>query len=488
VRIRSAILHTLRACDFFGNDSSKYTHIDSSCDSIFARTIDSRETSMTGEKLFPALPDQKKLEAAPALLAAPRLREPQRDQIELRAVDLDSLIGQDHPARVIWEQVEKLDMSEIENRIKARGETPGRAATSPRLLTALWLYAAADAVGSARALARLCECHEVYRWLCGGVTVNHHMLSDFRVEFADVLDGWLADHLAALAKAGVVDLDKLAQDGVRIRASAGASSFRREATVERLLETAQAVVEHLKTEVNDDPNASKNRVRAAKERAAYERCEKLKATQAALAEIKQSRQKLEERGGNGKKPKEPRASTTDPDARVMKMADSGFRPAYNVQVVSAAGEQIVVATEVGNKGSDGGQMRPMLERLETERGELPRRHIVDGGYCSGDDIEWAHGKGIEVYCPPRQGKEGTDPSLPRPGDGPGVSDWRQRMGSEAGKAQYRVRTICECIHARWRNWDLRQVTVRGIKKVRAVVLWYALANNILQGHRLLTPG
>jgi transposase len=439
---------------------------------------------MAGDELFGELPEQTKAQTDAAPLGAPRLREPTRDQIELRAVDIDSLIGQDHPVRVFWTYVEGLDLSELEDRIKARDNRPGHPATSPRLLLALWLYATSDGVGSARALERLCNSHDVYRWLCGGVSVNYHSLADFRVGCADLLDRLLAEHLAALAKAGLVDLDTLAQDGVRVRANAGAGSFRREATLDRQLATAQVVVEELKREVEADPDASNRRMRAAKQRAARERSERVQAARTALAEIKRKRQQLEDKGGNGKKPKEPRASTTDADARVMKMADAGFRPAYNVQVVSAAGEQIVVAIEIGNNGSDRGLMRPMLERLRALRGDLPRRHLVDGGFCSGEDIEWAHGEGVEVYCPPTQSKSGADPYRPRRSDGAGVLAWRARMASEAGKAQYQTRTICECIHARWRNWDLRQMTVRGIEKVRAVVLWYALTNNILQGHRL----
>jgi vacuolar-type H+-ATPase subunit H len=252
----------------------------------------------------------------------------------------------------------------------------------------------------------------------------------------------------------------LAQDGVRIRASAGAASFRREATLDRHLALAEAVVEDLKREVDARSDASNQRIQAAKERAARERLERVKAAQTAHAEITRQRQEREEKRGNGKKPKEPRASTTDADARVMKMAD------------------------VCNNGSDRGLMRPMLERLRAMIGHLPERYLADGGFCSAEDIEWAHGQGIDVYCPPTQSKHGTDPYLPRRGDGDGVLAWRARMASEAGKAQYKARSICECIHARWRNWDLRQLTVRGIQKVRAVVLWYALTNNILQGHRL----
>jgi transposase len=448
------------------------------CDDRFAGP------EMSEDELFGRLPEQPRPRTDARPVGAPRLREPRRDQIELRAVDIESLIGEDHPVRLIWSYVERLDLHELEDRIKARGDRPGHPATSPRLLLALWLYAASDGIGSARALERLCESHDVYRWLCGGVSVNHHTLADFRIGYAGLLDRLLAEHLAALAKAGLVDLDTLAQDGVRIRANAGAASFRREATLDRHLAAAQAVVDELKREVETRSDASNQRIKAAKERAARERIERVKAAQAALADIKRQREAREEKRSNGKKPKEPRASTTDPQARVMKMPDGGFRPGYNVQVVSPAGEQIVVGFDVTNVGSDRGLMRPMQERLRARTGRLPRRYLADGGFGSAEDIEWAHDQGIEVFCPPTQSKHGTDPYLPRRGDGPGVLAWRTRMASEAGKAQYKLRSICECIHARWRNWDLRQLTVRGIEKVRAVVLWYVLANNILQGYRL----
>ena len=441
---------------------------------------------MAGDELFGELPHQPRPRAAEDMGGAPRMREPKRDQIELRATDLDSLIGQDDPVRMIWAYVEPLDLSELEGRVKAREHTPGHPPISPRLMLALWLYATSQGVGSARALARLCESHDAYRWLCGGVSVNYHTLADFRVGCADLLDRLLAEHLAALAKAKLIDFDTLAQDGVRIRASAGASSFRREATLDRHLAAAQAVVDELKREVDAGSDASNQRIKAAKERVVRERGERVKAAQKALDEIKQQRKEREQKRSNGKPPKEPRASTTDPQARVMKMADGGFRPGYNVQVASVAGEQIVVAVEVCNTGSDRGLMRPMLDRLGQRIGHFPARHLADGGFCSAEDIEWAHDNGIEVYCPPTKSKHGTDPCLPRRGDGAGVLAWRARMGSEAGKAQYKPRSICECIHARWRNWDLRQLVVRGIEKVRAVVLLHALTNNILQGRRLAT--
>jgi transposase len=449
--------------------------------------IDSQESTMAGDELFGDLPDQSGPQWAENARGAPRTREPVRDQIELRAVDIDSLVGQDHSVRVFWGYVEGVDLSELEDRIEAREDTPGHPATSPRLMLALWLYATSEGVGSARALARLCESHDVYRWLCGGVSVNYHTLADFRVGNADLLDRLLTEHVLALAEAGIIDLAVLAQDGVRIRASAGAASFRREATLEQRLAALSAIVDKLKREVDEQPDASNQRIKAAKERAARERVERIEAAQKTLSEIKQQRVRRQETHGKpSKPPKEPRASTTDPNARVMKMADGGFRPAYNVQVVSAAEEQIVVEVAPCTAGSDRGLMRPRLEAVRARLGRQPGRYLVDGGFTAAADVEWAHTEGIDVYYPPTQSKHGTDPFKPRRGDGPGVLAWRSRMASEAGQAQYKRRSICECIHARWRNWDLRQVSVRGLKKVTAVVLWFALANNILQGHRLAT--
>src|SRR6266852_4497909 len=208
---------------------------------------------MTEKSLFEALPEQ----VGPGRpLGKPRLLEPMRDQIELRSVDIDSLIGEDHAARSIWAYVEQLDLRELEDAIRAREGTRGHPAITPRLLLALWLYATSEGVGSARALERLCESHDAYRWLVGGVSVNYHTLSDFRMAHPALLDELLAKNVAALAAAGLIDLDTLAQDGIRVRAAAGAGSFRRRKTVEKHLRQAYRVVARLKQDLDDDPEAS----------------------------------------------------------------------------------------------------------------------------------------------------------------------------------------------------------------------------------------
>ena len=439
---------------------------------------------MGDDELFDELPEM----SAPRLAAEggrPRLREPERAQIELRAVDLDSLLGSDHVARVMWSYVERFDLSALEERIKAREGVAGHPPASPRLLLALWLYATSDGVGSARALARLCSSHDAYRWLCDGVSVNYHTLSDFRVAWPELLDDLLTRNVAALAAAGVIDLDSVAQDGMRVRASAGAASFRRRGTLAKHLKQARRLVKKLKREVDDDPDASNRRIKAAKERAAKERQARVEHALDELDKVEAQRRRREktnakEMAGKGA----PRASTTDPQARVIKMPDGGFRPGYNMQIASAVEQQIIVGVDVVASGSDRGLMRPMIEQVGERRQHRPRRYLADGGFTKNDDIEWAARAGILVHCPPIKNKYGTDPLAPRSGDKPGVAAWRRRMKSPAGKARYKRRAIAECVNARARQWNLYQLTVRGQAKARTVLLWFALANNILQGHRL----
>jgi transposase len=440
---------------------------------------------MAREGLFEDLPEM----SAPKVAESggrPRLREPVRDQIELRAVDLDSIIGADHPVRLIWAYVERLDLSALEARIKAREGHPGHPPIAPRLLLALWLYATSEGVGSGRALERLCESHDAYRWLAGGVSVNYHTLSDFRVAHPELLDELLSENVAALAAAGLIDLDTLAQDGIRVRAAAGAGSFRRRVTVEKHLKRARRVVARLSRELDDDPDASNRRIKAALERAALERAARLAAALDRLAAIEEEKKRRaktnpKETAKEGEK----RVSTTDPEARVIKMPDGGFRPGWNMQIASAVEQQVIVAVDVTASGSDRGLVRPMLEAIGRRFGRLPRRHLADGGFTKGADIEWTASEGVALHCPPTRSKHKTDPFAPRPQDGPGVAAWRRRMSSPAGKARYKRRSIGECINARGRRWTLDQITVRGRDKALSVLRWFALANNILQGHRLV---
>jgi transposase len=431
--------------------------------------------------LFEALADQAASQPHESGLPPVRLRTAQRDQLGFQMVDLDSLLAPDHPARAVWVFVEALDLSELLASIKARAGEPGRPPADPKILMTLWLYATIEAVGSARALAELCEAHVAYRWICGGVSMNHHTLADFRVSQVALLDRLLAQGVASLVSEGLVTLDRLAQDGVRIRASAGATSYRRRARLEHLLAEAETRIAHLKAELEADPAASTERQHAARARAARERHERTQAALERLAELEQHRAQREKtHKKDTARQKEPRASTTDAEARVMKMADGGYRPAYNGQFASDPRTQVIVGVDLDTTGSDLGQMASMQAQIIETYGQTPKQYLVDGGYSRLDDIEQAHDAGIEVFAPPPANKHGTDPFAPRQSDGPGTAAWRTRMASEVGKLVYRERSKHECVNAHLRNCGVVRLLVRGKQKVRALLLWYAVAHNLMR--------
>jgi transposase len=433
------------------------------------------------EGLFGDLPEHREEKREAVGAGAPRLREVCREQLEFRVVDLDSLLEADHPARAVWSFVEGLDLTELLAAIKAREGGPGHPPPDPKIMLTLWLYATIVGVGSARALARLCEDHVAYRWICGGVSMNYHTLAEFRVDHVEFLDRQLAQGVAALVSEGLVTLERLAQDGVRVRAAAGAKSFRRRGRLEGLLAEAETRVATLKKEVESDPAAGERRVRAARERAARERRERCAAALERMKRLEAERQRREKTNKKQtKKQKDPRASTTDADARVMKMADGGFRPAYNVQIASDPASQVIVALDIDTTGSDRGQMAPMLKQIEETYEQAPKEYLVDGGFAKNDDIETAFAAGIAVFAPPVVNKHGTDPLAPRPDDGPGMLAYRQRMASEHGARMYRLRCEAECIHAHMRNRGMQRLLLRGRQRVRAALLWFALAHNVLR--------
>jgi len=431
------------------------------------------------DELFNDLPEQ--VSPRSRELGRARLREPVRDDVRLQVFDLDGLIDAEHPARVIWAYACRVDMSAFEAAVGSREGTAGMPQTSPHLLLALWLYATTDGIGSARALARACSSVSAYRWLCGEVGINHRILSEFRNDQGARIEQLLCEHVASLSKAGLIDLDEVAQDGVRIRASAGAASFRRRKTLETELVKAKALLERLSRQDDDQGPGPSGRQR----RAARERAERVEQALAALGEIEQLREKRSKKNANQtRRQKEPRASTTDPQARIMKMADGGFRPAYNVQFASLPANGIVLAVGCETVGSDGGLAEPMAASLERSYGRRPARHLVDGGYQSADDMAAAEAAGTDFYCPLGKAKSGRDPTEPRARDTAPVARWRAKMGGDAAKAIYKRRSICELVHAQLRNRGIDRLHVRGRAKVETWMRWFALAANILTAHRL----
>jgi len=421
-------------------------------------------------------------EAEPAVpgRGRPRLRTANRQQIVFRAAPLDALISSDHPARVVWDYVLGLDLDPLYDRIKAVEGRPGRAPIDPKILMALWLYATVEGVGSARQLDGLCRDHAAFQWIVGDVSTNYHTLADFRTDHGELLDDLLTKSVAALVTEDLVDLNRVAQDGMRVRASAGAASFRRRPTLEEALAQAEAQVEALRAEVEEDPAAADRREKGARQRVARERTERIKAALERLPE-------LEAKKKAGEKDKA-RCSTTDPEATVMKMADGGFRPAYNVQFSTATDSQVIVGVDVETTGSDAGQMAPMVEQVKERYETVPGEVLVDGGFAQHDQIEAvsAPAMGCTVYAPvPKPKDPQVDRHAPKPGDSAAVAAWRERMGTDQAKAIYKERAAtAECVNAQARGRGLLRLLVRGLAKVKAIALWHALAHNLLRAAAL----
>jgi transposase len=390
---------------------------------------------------------------------------------------LEDLLTPEHHARTVWRFVEGLDLTRLLDAIRAREGAPGRPATDPRILVALWLFATIEGVGSARALEWLCAHHHGFRWLCGGVSVNHHTLSDFRVGQLALLDGMLTHSVAVLMEQDLVDLNRVAQDGMRVRASAGAASFRRRPTLEQCLREAQEQVQRLRSELEADPAEANRRQHQAQQRAAREREERVRQALERMPEL-EAKKKADEK-------EKARASTTDPEATVMKMADGGFRPAYNVEFSTDTATQVIVGVDVCTSGSDQGQLAPMVGQIQQRFGRAPAEALVDGGFANHEDIDAVSAPqvGCTVYAPvPKPKDPAKDRYAPHPKDSPAVAAWRQRMATPQAQAIYRERAAtAECVNALARNRGLRQFLVRGLAKVKAVALWYAVAHNLLRG-------
>ena len=432
--------------------------------------------------------------------SAVRLRMPERRQMAMVVQCPDDLVPAQHPVRMVMALVETLDLSRFSEPIKARAGVAGRDATDPRLLVGLWLYACIRGIGSARELARRCAESAAFRWLCGGVTVNHRLLSDFRGDHGAALDELFTQVIASLVDKELVSVSRVSQDGVRVRVSAGAGSFRREERLQKLLEDSKQHVEELRRQLEcpEYSAALSTRQRAARQRAAQEKQQRLEQAIAQLPELKLRQAQAAQKAGRGKRgqkirDKEPRVSSSDADARVMKMPNGGFNPACNVQLATDTESRAIVGVEVSNEGSDSaGLSQPMREQVEQRSGRAVEQHLLDGGYLRIQDIEHAHERGVELFVPPkparnlrRRGRE----LEPKPGDSEAVLAWKRRMASAEGKEIYRQRAATsETVNADLRSYrGLTQLTVRGLAKAKCVALWCALAYNVMHFGAALLP-
>lgn len=398
----------------------------------------------------------------------PRITEPFRDQGYFCFAG-DGLPA-DHAVRLIDRVLATLDLAEFTADAKAVEGTAGRSTLSPRMKLTLWLYALTTGVGSAREIARLVLTDAAFRWVVGDVSVSHQTLSAFRVGHLAALDELFTQVIAVLMHKGLLCLALVAQDGTRVRASASAPSFRTEPSLEECREQAAL---HLKA------------VRAAAEAgeasgaAAAHAMEVAKRVDEAIEQVQLMRPRRNRKGEEVK----PRASTTDPDARVMKMPDGGFRPGYNVQLAVAGdehgGPRTIVGVNVTNVGSDMGSVAPMVEQVHERTGVRPGALLADANHASHACIEELAANGVRALI-----------SVPEPsktkraasGHSPEVAAWRERMEEEETQRLYRARAgLCELVNAHVKSgMGLAQVLVRGLPKVTSQMLLGALAFNVMQ--------
>jgi transposase len=475
----------------------------------------------------------------------PLIRYVNRQQMSWRAVDVERLIGEQHPARAIWELVGRLDLTPFYQSIASSAEEGGRPAFDPQLLISLWVYAYSQGIGSAREVARRCEYDPAFQWLTGLTEVNYHTLADFRVGKQQELDELFTQVLATLSKEGLVTLEEVMQDGTKIQARASGETFHREKTLREHMERARQQVEALRDPLAE-PRGNR-RQQAARERAAREKEERLERAVKELEALRAQKKTEEEK-------RQARTSTSDPEARVMKQSDGGFAPSYNAQISTDGKHGLIVAVEVTQAGNDYQELLPAAERIEARWGRKPGRMVADAGYTSGENIRELAEKGIEFFgsladdaakartdaqrfpatrfvyqaqedtfrCPAGQtlhyqgrherggmvhykyqaaaedctncslrasccgGNQKHGRSVERKEETAVLAAFRKKMGSEEARQVYRRRgPVAEFVHA-WikSKLGLRQFHVRGWSKVRTEMLWACFTYNLQQWIRL----
>jgi transposase len=410
-------------------------------------------------------------------------------------IDLEALLPIDHRARIVWSFVESLDLSPLYDAIKSREGGAGRPPPDPAVVLALWIYAAIEGLDSARELDRLAERDLAYRWIAGGVPLNYHGLSDFRVENGDIFKRLLTESVTALVVEGTVSLEEIAIDGTKVRANASRGSFKTAEQLEQIEAAVERRLAALRAEVESDPEAFSRRKRAARERAGREVKERAERARAALERVRAEKEKRAKQhpGEKANKKPEPKASVSDPDARHMQFADGAVRPGYNAQIAATPKEGIILSVEMTDRRNDSGLAGPMIDDLVRWYGKTPERLLIDTHYATSEDIAALseHPAGpVTVYAPTPRERENisarglANRQRKRAREPDSVKEWRSRMATQAGHEVYRLRKLIEWVNADLKNRGFGFIPVRGLLKAKAVALLHALAHNLLVAHRL----
>jgi transposase len=326
--------------------------------------------------MAPVRPSPARPEEASPVQSRPRLKFINRRQQLLHPIDVEQLVEDDHPVRAIWELVGRMNLDPYYQNIGAVEGVAGREAFDPQLLISLWVYAYSQKVSSAREISRRCQYDPAYQWLTGLEGVNYHTLSDFRVEHQQGLERLFAEVLAVLSQAGWIGLERVMQDGTKIKAHASDQSFRRQATLERHLQAARQRVREMKEAGGEEVS---ERVARARQRAWREKQQRLELALEQLARIQAAKSGSSEKA-------EARASLTDPEARVMLQSHSGFAPSYNVQISTDARAGLIVGVGVSQAANDVAELEPAVERIQGLGGKAPLQMVVDQGFVNQSNV------------------------------------------------------------------------------------------------------
>jgi transposase len=424
-----------------------------------------------------------------------RFIRPDRVQTRWDLLDLEGMLPRDHRARIVMSFVEQLDLSVLYDAINAREGEPGRPPPDPAVLMGLWLYATIEGVGSARQLERLARNDLAYRWIAGGVPLNYHGLADFRVAHVELLDRLLSDSVTALIKAKVISLGEIAVDGTKVRANASRASFKTASKLARIEAAVEQRLAALKEEIEKDPKASSQRRLAAQERAARDVKERADQARAALDKVRAEKEKRAKTHAKdeARKKEEPKASLSDPDARIMRFPDGAVRPAYNAQIAAVPREGVIISVTMTDRRNDAGLAVPMVEDIVRRYGQTPENLLADTHYATSEDIAAlaSHPAGpVTVFAPLPTEREDVKPATlasrrsKRSREPESVKEWRNRMGTQAAQDAYGIRKLIERINAHLKNHRFGFMPVRGLIKTQALALWHALANNIMAVFRL----
>ena len=430
---------------------------------------------MHGERILFELGEQVALSAPRRTLARNALvQRAVRNQHELPVSTIDDRVAQDHPVRAIEAVVYGLDLGVVEGAIESNSIDGGRPAVDPKILLTLWIWAVSQGESLASEIARRTETDDVYRWICGGVRMCRRTIREFRKKASPLLESVFEQVVGSLMSEGLIDLQQIAQDGTRVRASSGADSFRRMVTLEVLIEKARAHLKEVLAQPHD-PSRSLTAKRAS-ERGARERVERI---ERALARAKALSAKKPDDDLESKKA--PRASTSDPDATRMKMGDAGHRPGYNMQLATVTdGTGAIVGVTVTNRGNDFGEIGPMLDQIEARTGVRPNEALVDGGYVKKEDIQAVEESGTKVYAPAPKTKADPDKRTVKERS-PELARFYARIESEEGKAIYAKRgEVAELANAHAKTrFGLSQMVMRGLKGALTMSLLVVLTNDVM---------